>query len=202
MENATKALEMAAGVLIALMIIGLCVYAFNNLSEQKSVEQSVISEQQAADFNKSYEVYNKSGLYGSEVLSLANKITDYNESEAEEGYGTIDIEVNLTNTLEAFPRSSYNAENLYNDYMDLTNEIANTKSKKVTSSSGETKTIAEWAKLSASAIPSDIYNQISEYKNLLQDQTDFARKTFDCTDIEYDKNNGRILSMTFKETGS
>lgn len=196
MENATKALEMAAGVLITLMIIGVCVYAYNNLVEQKNIEQSSIRDQQATDFNKSFEVYNQDSLYGSEVLSLANKVVDYNEKEAnQKGYEEIEIEVNLRSTLPpSFNRTKYTAEQLTDDYKELSRNIEDKG--KVTKNG---KTVAQWAKLSKNAVPDDTRNLVDEYKDLLNDQTDIARKTFNCTSVEYDNTTGRIKKMFFSE---
>ena len=69
MENATKALEIAGGVLISLIIIGTIVFFYNRISEVKQTEHNTQAEEQAADFNKDYEVYNRNDVYGSELLS-------------------------------------------------------------------------------------------------------------------------------------
>lgn len=197
MENATKALEMAAGVLIALMIIGVCVYAYNNLSEQKNIEQSSTRAQQAADFNKSYEVYNQDSLYGSEVLSLANKVVDYNKNEAiKKGYGTMTIEVKRTEATSAtlyFKNGTYNQSDLTTEYENLSDEIKNADTKE------NGKYISEWAKMASTAIPSDVSDKVNMYKNLLNDQTDMARAIFECTNVTYNKQTGRIEKMIFKE---
>lgn len=97
MENATKALEMAASVLIGLLIIGALVFVYTKISQTKQVEQDSLSSQQAADFNKKFEAYNRNGVYGSELLSLANLIVDYNNKEANEvkGYKEITLEVSI-----------------------------------------------------------------------------------------------------------
>lgn len=199
MENATKALEMAAGVLIALLIIGLLAYAYNNLSDEKKIEQSSESAMQASEFNKSYEAFNKSGLYGSEILSLANKIVDYNKKEAsQKGYNTITLNVTLNDTgqVKYFKPGNYdNAEDITKEYNYLSKEISEKGKTKV-----EGKTIAEWAKQATkkSEMSVDVKNAVNEYKDLLNDQTGIARKTFGAPDVEYDK-NGRITKMSFVE---
>ena len=52
MENASKALIMAGGVLISLMVIGLLVLFYNNLSGMQKIKTDSETEQQAAEFNK------------------------------------------------------------------------------------------------------------------------------------------------------
>ena len=73
MENAAKALQLAGGILITLLVITALVYGYSRLSEVKQIEQDNERDQQSADFNLQYEVYNRAGVYGSEILSLANK---------------------------------------------------------------------------------------------------------------------------------
>ena len=68
----------------------------------------------------------------------------------------------------------------------------------------EKKTIAEWSKLNSGTInaklsSSDI-EKINAYRDLVDEQTGVARKTFNFTNVEYDKSNGRITKMTFEDT--
>lgn len=200
MENATKALEMAAGVLIAILVIGLCAYAYNNLSEEKKIEQSAESASQATDFNKTYEAFNKSGLQGSEILSLANKIADYNTKEAEKkGYQKMELSVTINNTTTQ--NSTYFTKKRYENAKDITDEYK-TLSKKIKESGDKTidgKKVSEWSKQASASLPvGEVRTAVDEYKNLLNDQTGMARKTFKTPTVEYDK-NGRIIKMTFVE---
>ena len=95
MENASKALIMAGGVLISLMVIGLLVLFYNNLSGMQKIKTDSETEQQATEFNKQYDVYARD-VYGSEILSIANKIADYNKREADnKGYTKIELKVKL-----------------------------------------------------------------------------------------------------------
>ena len=103
MENAAKALEMAAGILISILILGLVVYAYRNLSETKRIQQDVLKSEQSADFNRSFEGYNKESLLGSELISLANKIYDY-DSRYDTADGYSEITLKITNVTSAqFP---------------------------------------------------------------------------------------------------
>ena len=206
MENATKALEMAAGVLIALLIIGLLAYAYNNLSDEKKIEQSSESAMQASEFNKSYEAFNKSGLYGSEILSLANKIVDYNKKEAsQKGYHIITLNVTLKNTgqVEYFEPGDYDATGITDEY-NLLSDAIKAAGKKTVNYNGKSITIAKLSKqiTSSSQLTAQLTRTeielVDRYKNLLNDQTGIARKTFGAPDVEYDK-NGRIKTMSFVE---
>ena len=205
MENATKALEMAAGVLIALLIIGLLAYAYNNLSDEKKIEQSSESAMQASEFNKSYEAFNKSGLQGSEILSLANKIVDYNKKEADKkGYQEIKLSVTIngkiTQNEKFFTNGIYEkAEDITTEYNKLSDKIKES-GEKIVKYNGKFMTIAELAKQTtrSSQLTTAESQLVDDYKAFLNDQTGIARKTFEAPTVDYDK-NGRITKMSFVE---
>jgi len=95
MENASKALIIAGGVLLGMMIIALVVFTYQQISSlgNQDYDKTVIAQQK--DFNAQWEKYN-GNIYGSDVLSIANKIEDYNLREAEnKGYTSITTEINL-----------------------------------------------------------------------------------------------------------
>lgn len=103
MENASKALIMAGSILIAIMVISLLVMAYNNLTETMNAKNDEEAIEQVIEFNKQYDVYYRNNLYGSDILSLANKVADYNERQSkEQGYAKLDIEVTFSKTIEAY----------------------------------------------------------------------------------------------------
>ena len=83
MENASKALLMAAGVLIGIIIIGALVFMASNLSSIPSAQEKEKQAEQIAEFNKVYESYDKKKLRGSEVVSIINRVIDNNEQNAD-----------------------------------------------------------------------------------------------------------------------
>ena len=85
MENAVKALEIAAGVLLAVIILSLITYFFSTLSEWPSQEDTMETSEQLAKFNLEYEVYEKKAMYGVDVISCLNKAKSNNEKYVEEG---------------------------------------------------------------------------------------------------------------------
>jgi len=78
MENAAKALQMAAGVLLALMIAALVVWGFRQMSRMPEQEDELLSTEQLQKFNQEFEVYDKSLMYGVDVISCLNKVQNYN----------------------------------------------------------------------------------------------------------------------------
>ncbi len=78
MENASKALLMAGGILIALLIIGSLVLLFANLQDYQNKTDVSAKQSQVAKFNNQFEPYNKKDLTLMELKSLYNKIVTNN----------------------------------------------------------------------------------------------------------------------------
>lgn len=83
MENATRALTMAGGILIALMILGALLLMFNNLSSYQNKNDASTKDSQIAEFNNQFEPYNKSNLTLMELKSVWNKIQSNNSKHSE-----------------------------------------------------------------------------------------------------------------------
>ena len=79
MENAARALEMAAGVLLGVMLFALVAYFFNSISSSPEQEDDIVTAEQLALFNKEFEVYDKNKMYGVDVISCLNKIKSYDD---------------------------------------------------------------------------------------------------------------------------
>ena len=79
MENASKALLMAGGILIALLVIGALILMFNQVGSYEKAQDARKKSSQIADFNKDFERYlDDKGITGADVISLINKVLDYN----------------------------------------------------------------------------------------------------------------------------
>ena len=110
MDNAQKALEMAAGVLLAVMIMSLIAYFFTNISAWPEEEDQMETAEQLSKFNLEYEIYDKKAMYGVDVISCLNKAQSNNEKYAEGGsfligdkYGKdylIDVHVKINSYLK------------------------------------------------------------------------------------------------------
>lgn len=110
MENASKALEMAAGVMLGVLLFSLVAYFFTSISSWPEQQDDEKSSQQTAQFNLEYEVYDKKGMYGADVISCLTKAENNNEKYYEGGsflsgqrYGEtywVNVYVNLKNDLE------------------------------------------------------------------------------------------------------
>lgn len=82
MENATKALLIGAGMLFTMAIVAIAWAAYTNITGYYQEEQKSVTSEQLADFNKEYEAYNRDNVTGFELVSLINKVIDYNANNA------------------------------------------------------------------------------------------------------------------------
>lgn len=85
MENASKALEMAAGVLLGVLIMSLIAYFLTNLGSWPEQEENKKESEQTAKFNLEFEIYDKKGMYGTDVISCMSKAINNNEKYYEGG---------------------------------------------------------------------------------------------------------------------
>lgn len=101
MENATKALLIAAGVLISIMVLSLLLIAYGNISNYYKAQHETAMTEQNTQFNSQYEGYNRKNVRGTDLLSLMNKVINYNSEEHyAEGtkYPRIMVTININDT--------------------------------------------------------------------------------------------------------
>lgn len=83
MENATKALIIAAAILIAIVLISLGVYVLN--IGQESISGADMTEQEISTFNAKFTAYTGKAVLGSKVNALLTAIQTNNVSEGSDG---------------------------------------------------------------------------------------------------------------------
>ncbi len=151
MENATKALIIAGGMLIAMLIVGLLVWGFGQIRslQQEQTDQKTIQE--IIDFNERFEAYNRTTVRGYQMISLANLVYDTNSRYTEtDGYNPVTITVDGLSSEDATDEDLVTYIQTYYDSMN------------------------------------------SDQKNALK------QLVFECTNVEYDPQNSRVLSMSFR----
>ncbi len=254
MENASKALLMAGSILIALMVIGVLVLMFNNLSYYQKSSDENIKQAQIIEFNNQYETFNRPEVRGTELYSLLNKVIDYNRRKSEVATGndqgqdirfepmTIIVEFpddntmkekwTFDNTIRLFKSPIITKTGLKNQ-IRLDKWVANqfetnltTRIKELENDYGGKVGIANLSAGISNLFPSirnretedkskqlylrntkksetfdninkkngTIYNDVCTYYEYVQ----FKRAYFDCTDVRYNNNTGRIIEMQFK----
>lgn len=73
MENASKALLMAGGVLIAIVTIAFLVKSLSTVQQFQMSQLSAEEQEQLTAFNEQYTKYVGQYVYGTEVITLQNK---------------------------------------------------------------------------------------------------------------------------------
>lgn len=102
--NASQAIKMAGGILIAITIIATLTYSFSKFSPFQQQLEDIQALEQTADFNKEYEVYNKNLMLGIDVISAINKAYSNNVKYIE-AYGySDDIRDNYMVDIELIPK--------------------------------------------------------------------------------------------------
>lgn len=176
MENASKALLIAGGMLLAILIITLLVRSFNSVSEFQRAKLTEEEQAQLVAFNEQYTKYLNQYVYGTEVITVINKSLNNKSHEI-----TISIK--------------FNGEYKYNGYEEYwaTDKLTGKKVKRwkeadVTIGAGRTVTI-ENDKVQD--------ENMTSFINSLEN-TDLNTMAFKCTNIGYDA-EGRVDSIKFEE---
>lgn len=88
MENASKALLMAGGVMLTMLVVSLLMYGWNLFSEYQAELDRIKEVENVAKFNQQFTNYERNDVQGYELLSLVNKVIDYNQRHSEDGTST------------------------------------------------------------------------------------------------------------------
>lgn len=70
MENSADALQLAFGVVIAVLLLSLLVYVFNNISSLENTKRDQEVAQQTSEFNKKFLAFDKTSMYATDVISV------------------------------------------------------------------------------------------------------------------------------------
>lgn len=212
MENASKVLIIAGGVLIAVMLAVLVYYVFTSWGDSQRMQQEDVNIQKVEDFNKSYLSYEKV-LYGSELLGLVNKMNDYNNSEdvRYSGYSTMDLSIKINElsgtTDNLFSKGTYNLASVVNKINELLNDTVNSSKYKGKISDSQWEYLAKSStstkfndlctelKIPTSINRNQLKSDAAEYYKYIQ----FKRMKFKHTGTEF-FDNGRVSKMSFEET--
>lgn len=242
MENITKALLIAAGVLIAVMLLALVFVFWNEMSGYFTEKHNTAVLEQTVEFNNQFANYDKQTIRGNELISVMNRIINYNNYQSEMvGYERVKIEIDLKGHEADFKYNgetgsnslfSGNIKNTSND--DSLKLIAETSSRLVNESlSGipyltDTKLqrlaarindivddnisdsrekaqykidratllskILGYTVAEDDAIIDDVKKATYQYHQFMQ----FKRAMFECKEVSYNQENGRVNGMKFE----
>lgn len=210
MENASQALKIAAGILMALLILSLLVVFYNSMRDWVRSEDTATLQEQESVFNKEYQVYIKD-LYGSELLSLVNKVDNYNKIESEEkGYSRLEIVVTLKNDIGGFKKNTaYKTDSIISKINSLQSKIETYGNKQYGG-----KKVSQLALMRTNELKQFIKDkglnknpdktaQIEEdiyiYTKAKADEVTLKSKTFEFLSVSYDSDSGRMKQIKYKE---
>lgn len=207
MENASKALIIAGGILLAMMILALMVYLGTSITDMAESEDKRTLAEQTEEFNKSYLSYNKSRVYGTDVITVVNKAIDYNrklDTDDEEYF--INIKLNLKTDFESTTKRVILYSNGIQEEekpvrqgdISLSRGTYNIKVREgsVQINEGILKFFGQDTDTDPKETKySDRIETIYTYSAL----TNFKRAIFKCEKVEYSKSTGRIDEMVFTQ---
>lgn len=95
MENASKALLIAGGILISIIVISVFILGMRGIAAFQESRSNAEVEQQTVEFNNLYESYNRSNIRGNDIISLMNRIVDYNNRQKANGYTEMQVSFHI-----------------------------------------------------------------------------------------------------------
>lgn len=211
MENASKALVMAGSILLSLLVIGSLVFLYRDLSSIEVAKEESKKNMQITEYNKPYLAYEKE-LYGSELLSLINKVLDYDNKidKEQSGYTKMSISLKVSRNYGSFITiNTYkidNGNNIFKNKLDSIESIKTTykgdkfleRLSAALGSNNETefqKVLKDEVKIT---INSANLEKAKKDVALYSDYIDFKRMKFTHLETTYDI-NGRIQQMSYEE---
>lgn len=206
MENASKALLIAGGILLSIIVITILVVTYNNIV---GFQLDKLEEQELQNielFNEPFMSYNKKVMYGTDIISVLNLSLDnnkkYNVDFGEEYYVDISFKLNsdLSNITELYELNT--STGVYTKRITEENTIIQgNKTYKIS----ENRQYIEEKIISKLADKEQTTNIIEKDGAVLKKYTiisnfiyDLKRKTFTCKGVEVDS-IGRIKSMSFEQ---
>lgn len=127
MENASKALLIAAGVLFTIIILSAVMLVYNGIANsQRELENSKITAQFSKINDQIEALTTSKTIYGSELLSLCNLLEDYAKKYPQsEGYSAINMTINLGIGIPGWPEMQGNKsyDNLINIYREKEKDV-------------------------------------------------------------------------------
>lgn len=135
MENATKALLIAAGLFFVIAILTMGAITYNQISNYYKEESDTTYVKQIEEFNKKYRNYLDREVRGNELLSIINLVNDYNARLADTSLGYSKLKLNIYVNEQVINEVRYTSghsiagigDNIYLVQKDATNKIAENK---------------------------------------------------------------------------
>ena len=100
MENATKALLIAAAILVAIIIISLGLAVVRQ--GQEAISNADMSEAEMESYNAKFKAYEGNKVSTSDVNALLSQVLSHNQNETQKGTGrSITVKINSTTAVSS-----------------------------------------------------------------------------------------------------
>lgn len=192
MENISKALIIVGGILLTILILTLLVFIFNKISVIPQEQQIQSGEMGIVEYNRSFEVYQKPLMYGTDIISVINKAVDHNLRNGLLSNGSNFFSKAFTNPTYGQLMSIYVKLNSTEDKLDFNTRV------RIYYVIKESDGIREKEYVRGVAIPgheSDAFNDVlgdSQYKELLKRSgIDLNDKPFKSDEYPYNFSYGK-----------
>lgn len=183
MENISRALLIAGGILITMIIVSLLVFARTQWGKYQKRKDDAKNSEQVAEFNERFEAYN-SVITGGKMVSLVNLSEDMNNKYGEDqGYNNIIIYAKLINEDGSFPGTN-----------DKNFEVKRHNGKKYSNMNAYIELIRGKDFFNVS-----IHDGDPNYDTYKEFNSQFKTSYFKCDDIVYNKENARVYEMYFDQ---
>lgn len=228
MENVTKALLIAGGVLFAILVLTLLVIFYNRMSSYYTEQYDSKMVEQITEFNNKFENYNGKTIRGSELISVMNKVIDYNRTYSDmKGAERVTLTIDLKGQQNSF-KYDPNSKSLFNTSKitnangndSQLNNISGLGSQLVSSTKiDDTKLQSLSANIEVVCNNKDIETRNNKISKILNKNissiditkiqnatmqyyqlTQFKRATFKCTEVVHSTKSGVINKLSFEIT--
>lgn len=210
MENASKALLIAGGVLIAILIVSVLVVTLNIVNSNQKTREKALATEQLAEFNQKYEAYNKKALRGTDIITLMKMAIENNNSASSDNPYYINVIIDLGNKkiqdtstrtvvldkdkkvisdkTKRDPNSLEGTSKIIlGTWIDNVHYKTNGKVEKFFTTTDFTDSMEEQTESNGNTTITYKYSSFTTFKNDI----------FQCTNVEYN-NQGRIKELEFK----
>ncbi len=200
MENASKALLIAGGVLVAILILGVLIVTINIVNSNQKTREKTLATEQLAEFNQKYEAYNKKALRGTDIITLMKMAIENNNKMEVADVGEqyfINIKLELSKKYTE-TETTINKKTGEENTIDISgNSISGIISLGDWKSNDSLSMNGYVEKLFGESIVTKIESTtetIYRYSPL----ANLKKAVFKCTEIKYN-DNGRIKELVFEE---
>lgn len=128
MENASKALLMAASILIGVLVLSLIIYLYTYFGAEAQKFEEIINQRQLTKYNAQYTVFDgRQDLSVYDVVSIINKAYKNNEKHKDDSEYKTEYQVRVV--LDGSDKAEPNNSELSNEIIELIENNYETKYK-------------------------------------------------------------------------